>query len=111
MGYKRAEWRSGLVYRQICDHCKTGVEYMDDKLDFRAWYPDGFVFCPRCKNPLRHNENYAVDPKTGVPLSQPTIVSTGNVAPQSSRTALFCTQCGNKFGEKDRFCAMCGTKR
>ena len=50
MGYKRAEWRSGLTYKQVCDQCNTLVVYQDDKLDFRPWYADGFVYCPVCKN-------------------------------------------------------------
>ncbi|MBE7064551.1 MAG: zinc ribbon domain-containing protein [Ruminococcaceae bacterium] len=111
MGFKRAEWHSGLVYRQICEECKTGVEYMDDKLDFRPWYPDGFVYCPRCKTPLRHSEKYAVDPATGASLSLPTEVPAETIAAQPAGVVLFCTQCGNKFGENDRFCAKCGNKR
>ena len=46
MAYKRAEWRSGLTYMATCDTCKTVMKYMDDKLDFRPWYADGFVYCP-----------------------------------------------------------------
>ena len=61
MAYKRAQWRSGLIYQQTCETCKTTIRYTDEKLDFRPWYADGFVYCPNCKTPLRHNEDYAVD--------------------------------------------------
>ena len=60
MGYKRAEWHSGLTYQQTCESCKTILQYTDYSLDFRPWYADGFVYCPKCKTPLRHNENYAL---------------------------------------------------
>ena len=53
MGYSRAEWRSGLTYEQVCDQCNNRVRYMDDKLDYRPWFADGFVYCPVCKKPLR----------------------------------------------------------
>ena len=63
MGYQRSEWHSGLTYRQVCDQCKTTVQYQDDKLGYRPWFADGFVYCPVCKKPLRHNEAYAIDYK------------------------------------------------
>ena len=59
--FKRAEWHSGLTYRQTCRECNTVVEYTDHKLGFRPWFPDGFVYCPKCETPLRHNEEYAID--------------------------------------------------
>ena len=62
MAFKRALWHSGLTYQQTCYHCRAVVRYTDYQLDFRPWYPDGFVYCPRCKGPLRHNElRYTVD--------------------------------------------------
>lgn len=39
----------------------TIVLYQDDKLGFRPWYADGFVYCPNCNKPLRHHEEYAID--------------------------------------------------
>lgn len=59
--FKRAEWHSGLTYRQTCRECNEVVVYTDHKLGFRPWYPDGFVYCPKCETPLRHNEEYAID--------------------------------------------------
>ena len=96
MGYKRAEWHSGFTYRQTCAQCKTIVMYMDDKLDFRPWYPDGFVYCPKCDTPLRHNERYAID--------APSSVSAVNV------NAVFCTGCGKQLSVGDIFCSACGKK-
>ncbi len=97
--FKRAEWRSGLTYRQTCDQCRTVITYMDDKLDFRPWYPDGFVYCPNCQKPLRHSERYAINAPAPI------------VEGVSSPTAMFCSQCGAKFNETDRFCSQCGAKR
>ena len=99
--FKRANWHSGLTYRQTCEECKTIIEYTDYNLDYRPWFADGFVYCPKCKTPLRHNEGYAINaPQT--------------TQPQNAHTqaeAKFCTQCGYKFNENDRFCAQCGKKR
>lgn len=124
MGYKRAEWHSGLTYQQTCENCKTVLQYTDYSLDFRPWYADGYVDCPKCKNHLRHDEKYAL----GNPELQPQVVET----PVQEQPAYavereeqvpaatpevpaglpaFCTSCGNKFGPNDRFCAQCGAKR
>ena len=100
--FKRAEWSSGLTYRQTCDECKTTFTYMDNLLDFRPWYADGFVYCPGCQKPLRHSERYAING----PASATTVDAD---APSSG--ALFCTQCGHKFNDTDKFCPQCGTKR
>ena len=109
--FTRANWRSGLTYRQVCPLCKTVVIYMDDKLDFRPWYPDGFVYCPECTKPLRHNENYAIRPQR--PDSDPSQDQSRDAsqAENDAVFAIFCTQCGNKFRDGDRFCSQCGNKR
>lgn len=101
--FKRAEWHSGLTYEQTCEQCKTVVRYDDYKLDFRPWYADGFVYCPTCKKPLRHNENYAINDKGSLP--------TKNAQNSTSERACFCPACGKQFGEEDNFCAKCGKKR
>jgi len=98
--FKRANWHSGLTYEQTCDSCKTVVRYTDHKLDFRPWYADGFVYCPKCEKPLRHRETYAID-KNDITQESTTIPL--NVA--------FCGNCGNKFGDNDLFCSKCGNKR
>ena len=112
MGFKRAQWRSGLTYRQVCETCKNVVTYMDDVLDFRPWYPDGFVYCSRCKTPLRHNENYAINrPYVATPTYAPPVYAppTPQVAPVGR--AMFCRHCGRRFNDDDVFCAGCGKRR
>lgn len=108
MAYQRAQWHSGLTYQQICETCRTPVRYTDKELDFRPWYPDGYVDCPVCKNHLRHNEKYAMD----VPqYRQPVSVGNTEVRDAGDCKAAYCSQCGNKFGENHRFCVRCGAKR
>lgn len=67
MAFKRALWSSGYTYKMRCPACGTVNEYTDKALDFRAWYPNGFVYCATCRKPLRHNEIFAVD-KDGNPV-------------------------------------------
>lgn len=105
MGFKRAEWHSGLTYRQTCSECRTTIEYTDYDLDYRPWYADGFVYCTRCKTPLRHNERYAINGP--VPVAHEVYVNTAPTGPLPT----FCTQCGKRFNENDKFCAECGNKR
>lgn len=97
--FKRADWKSGLTYRQTCDQCKTAITYTDDVLDFRPWYADGFIYCPNCHKPLRHRETFAINTPVSVDMTA------------ESAEQAFCPQCGNKFGAGDRFCSQCGTKR
>ena len=129
MAFKRAEWHSGLTYRQTCENCNTIVEYTDYHLDFRPWYADGFVDCPKCKSHLRHNEKYAINaPKepevitlagaasSKTEKNEPTAeakadAASAPTADQASGKTLFCTGCGKRFGDEDRFCSMCGKKR
>jgi len=102
MAFKRALWHSGYTYQQECRTCHTIIRYTDYNLDFRPWYPDGFVYCPHCKTPLRHNEDYAID--------SPYV---HNVRPSSGIDPkyAYCTQCGRKYTVgKDNFCASCGKK-
>lgn len=109
--FTRANWRSGLTYRQVCPLCKTVVVYMDDKLDFRPWYPDGFVYCPECTKPLRHSESYAIRAQdTERPQNSDQSNDTAQAYAEAS-PAIFCSQCGNKFRDGDRFCSQCGAKR
>ncbi len=110
MGFKRAEWKSGLTYRQVCKTCNNVMVYMDDKLDFRPWFADGFVYCTRCKTPLRHNENYAINrPYVPDPAYAPPVYTPP--ASDGVPTAAFCSNCGRKFNEGEMFCPTCGKKR
>ncbi len=119
MGYQRAQWHSGLTYQQLCETCKNLVRYTDEALDFRPWYPDGYVDCPVCKSHLRHNESYAIDVPNR-PAATPQENSATAAPQENSATAaptggnftdVFCAKCGNKYGENDRFCSKCGAKR
>ena len=141
MAYKRALWHSGLTYQQRCSRCQAVVRYMDDSLDFRAWYPNGFVYCPRCKNPIRHDEAFAIDAKGNYinpppsesarasvqissavsgqsymapPAIQPVIqieTPAEELVEQNEQLSKFCTQCGTKLNSADLFCSRCGAKQ
>lgn len=122
MGFKRAEWHSGLVYRMECDQCRTVVEYMDDQLGFRPWFADGFVYCPNCKKPLRHSERNAI---TSSPAPQTVVIGEAQNAQYAQQSVVteaaqpqgtvperkFCFNCGAKLNPGALFCASCGTKQ
>lgn len=121
MAFQRAQWHSGLTYRQTCRNCSKIVEYTDHSLDFRPWYADGFVYCPNCKTPLRHNENLAINAPAPQEQATVTVEAAPVAAPQepeviqvappvTAEAAAFCTQCGRKSNPGDRFCAGCGNK-
>ena len=103
MAFKRALWHSGLTYQQTCRTCRTAVRYTDHSLDFRPWYADGFVYCPKCQTPLRHNEAYAIN-EDGTPYFQ--------TAPQAAGGSVaYCSKCGRQYTpETDHFCPSCGNK-
>ena len=109
MAYKRALWKSGLTYEQVCEQCHTKVRYTDNQMDYRPWFADGFVYCPNCQKPLRHNEKFAVnnnfqeEPIDIVVESEPVDTNTYNET--------FCPNCGKKFNVDDCFCSGCGRKR
>ena len=85
-------------------------------MGFRPWFPDGFVYCPTCEKPLRHNEAYAIDgevEKKFVDLTdEKSNAEQGALAVEEEKhIATFCTSCGYKFKEDDKFCSQCGKKR
>ena len=43
-----------------CEYCYYEFDYHTYDLGHRAWYPHGFVYCPRCRRPLRHKLEYEV---------------------------------------------------
>ncbi len=117
MAFKRALWHSGLTYQRQCENCRTVVKYTDHSLDFRPWFADGFVYCPKCQKPLRHNESFAIDAEdTPIetyymdPIKMRT-EKTSDSASESAEQPSFCTNCGHHFGVADRFCSSCGKKR
>ena len=95
--FKRANWHSGLTYRQTCPECNTTVTYKDDKLGFRPWFPDGFVYCPICQKPLRHNERYALDTRQ-------------NIEVDLTKSSRVCANCGKVLSPEANFCPNCGNK-
>ncbi len=107
MAYQRANWHSGLVYSQVCDQCKAEVTYMDDELDFRPWFADGFVYCHTCRKPLRHNEGYAINR----PVSPFGNWTAPTPSAEAGEVAMFCSNCGRAFCEGENFCPNCGKKR
>ncbi len=54
-----------------CEYCYYEFDYHTYDLGHRAWYPHGFVYCPRCQRPLRHKLEYEV--LTSVPAPQPAV--------------------------------------
>ena len=137
--YKRQMWTSGYTYRQACPYCGTVVEYTDNQLGYRSWFPNGFVYCPRCRKPLRHNEIYALKPDgtpvystqieadvairegyystVGVPyapgnLNQPPAPPASAPSPAADGSPkCFCNQCGREFTPGiDHFCPSCGNR-
>ena len=105
MAFKRAIWHSGLTYRQTCPCCNSVVEYTDYNLRYRLWFPDGFVYCPKCKRPLRHREQYALNPDGSPQFSAPASVQTPN------GEGAFCTNCGRTYTPGvDHFCVNCVKK-
>ena len=134
MAYKRAGWHSGLTYQQVCPYCRTVVRYNDYSLGFRAWYPDGFVYCPKCNKPLRHHEGHAINEDGSpyyttpvTPYGQP-IQQVGQAVQQPMQQPVQqpveqpvqqetqvekgeCPNCGKAFDKGvDHFCSGCGTK-
>ena len=107
--FKRADWHSGLTYRVVCEHCKAEVTYQDNILDFRPWYADGFIYCPRCNQPIRHSERYAINAMQDCAVDLTTEPFTP--AESNGEESVFCANCGKKFQDGDRFCSGCGSKR
>ena len=42
-------------FRIKCEYCLCEFTYESEDLGFRPWYPKGFVYCPECRKPLRHD--------------------------------------------------------
>ena len=72
-----------------CEYCYYEFDYHTYDLGHRAWYPHGFVYCPRCQKPLRHKLEYEV--LTSVAPAQPAVPAApaspaATVAPQPPQT-------------------------
>ena len=131
MSFKRAYWTSGYTYLLQCPYCRTNIKYTDRSLDFRPWYPNGFVYCPGCRKPLRHNEIYAVDAngnpvyKTQQEADQAVYIGYARTAggqanhggyqtppgPEAANPVRYCAKCGHPYHPgMDHFCAGCGER-
>lgn len=121
MAFQRALWHSGLTYKITCNKCHTVIQYADDKLDFRPWYADGFVYCPTCRTPLRHNEAYAIDENGNyLNATQPNnygapaapMAPAAPAAPAIPTGAVaYCKNCGRQYTVGDaNFCTGCGSR-
>ncbi|MBQ9680687.1 MAG: hypothetical protein IJV48_08420 [Ruminococcus sp.] len=138
MSYQRVTWHSGLTYRAVCPNCRAYTTYTDYHLGFRMWYPDGFVYCARCKHPIRHHENNAINPDGSpyfpfpirtppppgyvaypieslrvypeYPNPQPNGAQPASPNPSEGQEKRFCHICGREYIRgQAKFCAGCGT--
>ena len=67
-----------------CEYCYYEFNYHTYDLGHRAWYPHGFVYCPRCQKPLRHKLEYEV--LTNTAPSRPAVTaSPAQPAPAESQ--------------------------
>ena len=42
------------VFATKCEHCVCEFDYQREDLGYRLWFPKGFIYCPKCKHPIRH---------------------------------------------------------
>ncbi len=49
------------TFRITCEYCGTIFEYQQNELGYRPWYRHGFIYCPHCHRPLRHDPINRVD--------------------------------------------------
>ncbi|ORX44345.1 hypothetical protein BCR36DRAFT_415104 [Piromyces finnis] len=125
--------------REACPNC--GRKFLPDRLPIhlRSCTPDGH-FAREAQKRREKLAQGGQDKKATAPASKPTAVApkvvkpkpitnsdtaspvkasptkvsptkTKAPAPAPAGTAKFCSECGNKFGEKDKFCSECGTAR
>lgn len=135
MSYKRQLWSSGYEYHIRCPYCGTLSKYRDRDLGYRSWYPNGFIYCPKCRKPLRHNEIYAVN-SNGTPvystqeeanqavqdgylraMGYPASAKAPNAAKADNKSSAvnpgigYCPDCGRQYKKgTDSFCSGCGKK-
>ncbi len=44
-----------LFFTVRCEKCGLAFDYQCSDLSFSAWYKDGYVECPRCRQPVKHS--------------------------------------------------------
>ena len=47
--------KAGELFTARCEKCGLAFDYQCSDLSFSAWYKDGYVECPRCRQPVRHS--------------------------------------------------------
>ena len=53
----------GNEYVVECPICKSKIRYLGIDIKYHRRYPDGFIYCPRCRSPIAHNEkNLSTEP-------------------------------------------------
>ena len=52
-----------------CEYCYYEFDYHTYDLGHRAWYPHGFIYCPRCSKPIRHRLEFEVRDGAYVPVA------------------------------------------
>lgn len=129
MAFKRALWSSGYEYRAKCPYCTTYFSYNDKQLDFRPWYPNGYINCPRCRKPFRHNEIYAVK-EDGSPVYKtqgeansaidigyytatglsPEQIQNSSQPHTPDQNIIYCSKCGKAHNRSNSYCSACGNK-
>ena len=65
-----------------CEYCYYEFDYHTYDLGHRAWYPHGFVYCPRCQKPLRHKLEYEVI--NGIPANQYAKIQSQQLVPPAN---------------------------
>ena len=79
------------TYRCRCEYCCYEFDYHTYDLGHRAWYPHGFVYCPRCNKPNRHQLEFEVINGAYVPVGAaqaPAAAAPASPAPAAPAPAL-----------------------
>lgn len=58
---KVVETQDPTTYKVKCEYCGAVVEYTRADMGWRPWFPKGYVYCPKCKKPLRHSEDNKIE--------------------------------------------------
>ena len=64
-----------------CEYCYYEFDYHTYDLGHRAWYPHGFVYCPRCQRPLRHKLEYEVITNVAPTQTMQPVIQTAPASP------------------------------